>query len=178
MLNPFKKKNNEFKLDDYDVKSMSENNNYDSSSSNMDNSSQNFSPTSEENQLNSQNSFASTMPNSNPENQTMGGQASSFPSVSSSSFSGPIETPRTSQSFSGGFDSNPSSMGMNNSSNDLINAKLEGIENKMALTDAKIANIEHKLNIIYNILMAEVSDQTKQKFSVNSMMDSVRNKQQ
>jgi len=58
--------------------------------------------------------------------------------------------------------------------NDLIKAKMESLEAKTALIEAKLSNIDQKLDMIYHLIHEEVSEETKNKVSVNDMMQNVR----
>lgn len=153
--NPFKKKEAGFKLDDYSVPSMSEVNNSSNATTGLS---------------------TNTPPNFDSN--------ASLSSVSNNT-----------SSFDSGFDTGPSSMysqsmgesgiipsqsqyddGSGDVKMGIVKEKIEIIGAKMELLDSKMTNIEQKLDFIYNVLMHEISDDTKRKVSTQNMMNSARNR--
>ena len=64
----------------------------------------------------------------------------------------------------------------NNNNNDLTKAKLETIETRVSLIDVRMSSIEQKLEMIYQMLSLEISDETKKKLKIQSMMDNIKEK--
>lgn len=62
------------------------------------------------------------------------------------------------------------------SNNDYNKAKIETMEAKISLIDAKISSIDNKLDVIYQILLNEISDETKRKMKLQNMMETLKNK--
>lgn len=58
--------------------------------------------------------------------------------------------------------------------NDYSKAKLESIDAKVALLDAKMSSLEQKVDALLSMVSAEVSEETKSKLKLNSMLDSIR----
>lgn len=138
MLNPFKKKEDGFSLDDYSLPSL---NQQDKSQDNI----------------------------SNLSDQELMDQTPKFQDNNNSPF------PNNNNSSSNNF--NETSQNSNNShSQDLAKAKLETIEAKISLMDARMSAMEQKIEMIYQMLALEISDDTKNKLKINSMMDNVKNK--
>lgn len=57
---------------------------------------------------------------------------------------------------------------------DFSRAKLETIEAKVTLMDARLASIEQKIEFLSQLVMNGVSDETKRKFNVEQMMKGLR----
>ena len=60
------------------------------------------------------------------------------------------------------------------SDNRLLNAKIETIEAKLSLAQANIATIEHKIDMIYKMVVLEISDETRKTLRLNEMRDSLK----
>lgn len=154
MFNPFKRKDNEFKLDDYSLPTLGDTHlSNDSKEKSFDDmgissdSSFNFGSNSSSHEFNSGNSFG-------------GASESSF---HTNSFS--TSSPKS---------SNNSLNDIQSVNSDIIKAKLETLESKTTLIDARLANMEQKLELLNQLILAEVSDETKQKLNVQSMMNKIR----
>lgn len=68
---------------------------------------------------------------------------------------------------------------MNNSNdgsthNEISKSKLETIETKVTLIDTRLSSIEQKIELMYQLISSEVSEETKRKFKVNSMMKEIK----
>ena len=157
--NPFSKKNNDdgFQLDNYKIPSLADTNNKSSNNSFSD-------------KINENNNFDMAPPPEQPipsyTNDTNLNGKDSYLSKQSS-----FET--MSQNL------NSSSNNINKSGNDdidLIKARIEGIEAKFVLMDAKISNVSQKLDIIYKILLEEVSEETKKKMAYNEISKTTNKK--
>jgi tRNA A-37 threonylcarbamoyl transferase component Bud32 len=59
---------------------------------------------------------------------------------------------------------------------DITKAKIETIESRITLIDAKLASIDQKLEIITKLIQEEVSEETKRKLNVQSMMGNIKDK--
>jgi hypothetical protein len=73
-------------------------------------------------------------------------------------------------------DTNTTNTSIHNNSNidlDLIKAKIDNIESKFNLYEARLSNMENKLDMIYKILVEEMSDETKKKLAINSAKDKI-----
>jgi hypothetical protein len=57
---------------------------------------------------------------------------------------------------------------------ELLMAKIESMESRMTLLDAKISNQNQKLELIYQLIMNEVSEDTKRKLKVQSMAQDIK----
>lgn len=148
MFNPFKKKEKEFKLDDISLPSLNEtttNNNY---NDNLNSNNDEFN----NNNFNNNNPISNNLSSSN-------------------SFNSIANTTPTFSNNTGFNNNNDASIQINN---DIITTKIESLNNKLTLTNAKIDNIEQKLEIIYRMMIEEVSDDTKKKLNVENMMNSIR----
>jgi len=55
-----------------------------------------------------------------------------------------------------------------------LKTKIDSLESKTNLIEAKISNVENKLEMIYQILLEEISDETKKKLKLSSMMSKIR----
>ncbi len=164
MFNPFKKKDDEFKLDEESLPSLGDSNftqqpvdTSPSSLGEMPSMSQSEPPMPNLSNASMADTLNSTLPSLN------GGMSST---------SSPFDTPAPS-SFS-----QDTQMPTSSHQNDLIKAKLDSIEAKVNLFEAKFSSMEQKIELIYQLLSHEVSDETKRKFSVGQMMNTVRNNQQ
>lgn len=152
-LNPFKKKEDySFKLDDYSLPSLSESN---TQSLDVGNE---FSPG---------NDFSSNQNQSNDFSMGNMNAGNNF-STSSLASSNPFPTQNTQPMMQ-----ETKSMD-NNYHNDLSKAKLETIEAKTALIEARLSSMEHKLELIFQMLSHEVSDETRRKIKVDGMMNNFR----
>jgi hypothetical protein len=54
-------------------------------------------------------------------------------------------------------------------SSELMKTKIESLDSKVNLLSAKVSRIDSKLDMIYNILSLEVSDETKRRLHLDSM---------
>ena len=149
-----KKKEDGFKLDDYSIPNM---NNSNVAGENMSSSSS-FDSGIDSSYQNSQfsNSFSQGQNSPNSFQQPFSSAPSSF---------------QQQNQFVGG-NSGYSSLG---NDNELIRVKIEAIESRLSLVDAKISSANQKIDEIHRILLAEISDETKRRLKVGDMMDSVRN---
>jgi len=139
MLNPFKKKDDGFKLDETSLPSLNDSNN--------------ISPSLNSNNLDVEESF--------PEPSFTNSSVISNNTVLGSSFS-----------------SQPNSINENinnNLHNDLIKTKIDSLESKINLIEVKISNMDQKLETIYQLILNEVSEETRRKFKVDSMMKNIKN---
>ncbi|MFW5704921.1 MAG: hypothetical protein ACOCXG_03675 [Nanoarchaeota archaeon] len=57
---------------------------------------------------------------------------------------------------------------------ELLKTKIDSMENHLNLLDAKFSNLDKKLEVIYQMIAAEVSDETKKRLRIKSMMDEVK----
>jgi len=153
MLNPFKKKENSFKLDEYSVPSLNESKNQGfSNNGNLSSSS-----LGEEMPSNISNSGLPESSNQygviNNDIQTMN-QANPIISGSNpiNSGVGPISN---------------NSQTINSNSDELLKVKLDNLDNKLSLLENKFLNLEQKIDLIYNLILNEVSEETKRKISMN-----------
>lgn len=169
MFNPFKKKDDGFKLDDYSLPSLSESgdglpkNDLLTASNlptgdlpNLDSNSPSSNPFSQDNSQQGKGPNSDLNPNTD-------NAFNSFNPMNNR-----ISTPPTLPSAS-------NSMNSDNFHNDIIKAKLETMESKISLMDARMANMEQKMEMIFQLIAAEVSDETKRKFKVKSMMNNIKN---
>jgi len=160
MFNPFKKKEDEFKLDDISLPSLGD---------------MNPSP---ENSLNSStSSFSET---SNPIEPSMPEPANS---INENPFASPNQatiSPSTQNQNPFGNNNNSIQTTTNdnqqNIQNDILKAKVESMESKVTLIDARLSNIEQKLEIIFRMISEEVSNETKTKLNLDTMIQSAKNK--
>ena len=179
-LNPFKKKENDFKLDEHELPSMSNIENASNEPSDLNNNTTTDS-TIQDNQINNDNLNTSMndMSTSNPFNginniDTSGNDSllanqssnmNSFNDNSQASFSNPIEQQNT----------NIQTQSNNTDMNSQINkANIESMNSKMTLVDARLSNIEHKLEVLNNLILAEISEETKRKVNINSAMNNLK----
>jgi hypothetical protein len=148
MFNPFKKKESEFKLDELELPSISENKEEPINS--PETNTLNEAPITEND--------PTKMPQENfPINNEPSPQ---FPNP----FVNNAQTQDTSQS-------NPH---MQNMHNDITKAKLDSMESKVTLIDARLSSIEQKLELLNKLILEEVSDETKRKLKVQSMMSNIK----
>lgn len=169
MLNPFKKKEESYKLDQMSLPSMSSQQS-NQSPTDQNNFGQQISPPSFDNHPASVDNYENAqMANDQPLNQHQ------FP-TQNSDFNSTTATPQafdnssSSQinSFSsqatpnlGGTPSN-----QNAYSNDLSAVQLETLDKKVSLLDTRINIIEDKINKIYEMLTLEVSEDTRSKVNI------------
>lgn len=77
------------------------------------------------------------------------------------------------------FSSNNDSIGVKNPHNEIndgvIKAKLESVDNRTELIEARLSAMEQKLEFIYQMISHEVSDETKQKLKVRDMVNDIKN---
>jgi len=53
-------------------------------------------------------------------------------------------------------------------------AKLEAMDSKVTLIDARLSSIEQKLELLTRLILEEVSDETKRKLNIQSMTKSFK----
>jgi len=58
--------------------------------------------------------------------------------------------------------------------NEISRVKLETIDSKMILMDARLSAIEQKLELVFQMISSEVSEDTKRKLKVDSMMNRIK----
>lgn len=154
MFNPFKKKDNEFKLDELELPSMSENNEESTNpiinGANLNNQTFPTQNSTETNPMSSQEEFPV---NNNP----------------SPEFPNPFTNNNQNQN------NNQDNSQMQNIHNDIAKAKLESMDSKVTLIDARLSSIEQKLEILNKLILEEVSDETKKKLKIDSMMNKIKN---
>jgi len=147
MFNPFKKKDTGFNLDENPLPSLSDSSNFDSQNS----------P-----------SLDSINSNTNSQIDNSFDMSSSSTQVVNESTNPFMQTPTTSNNS---FNSNSNQ----DLHNDLIKTKIDSLEAKTNLIEAKISSMDQKLELIYKLLLEEVSEDTKRKFKVDSMMKNIVN---
>jgi len=152
MFNPFKKKDDGFKLEESSLPSLSE-----SSDLNQESQVPN---------LESSTSFDSNPVQSGIDSNPLG-TPSVQPAINNSSPFNPIQDMTPSASMN-----NPSSN--QDLHNDLIKTKIDSLDSRTALIEAKINSVDQKLNVIYQMLQAEISDETKKKLKLDSMMGRIK----
>jgi hypothetical protein len=64
----------------------------------------------------------------------------------------------------------------NNDNNDLLYTKIENLQASQNLLKVKVETIENKLDLILKILENEISEQTKEKLNLDSMKNSLNSK--
>jgi len=174
MFNPFNKKKDEFKLDDIKLPSLNDTSDSDfslpsSSNNDLSLSNDNINSFSSNNDLN----MSSTPSNdfSSP-NLTSNNNVPDFSSSPASSNINPMLQSNPS------LDNNTNNT-ENNSANqhqEITRAQIETMISKLTLLDARQQNMEQKLDLVYQIILNEVSEDTKRKLNIDSMMNSVRNR--
>jgi CCR4-NOT transcription complex subunit 7/8 len=176
-LNPFKKKENEFNLNESSLPSLGSNDN-----NRNNNNSSDF------------NSDLPPIPNSdfsnNNNNDFSQTENNDFNSFDDSSMTPSFSQPQPDSEFKSKFSSDslvsepdltPEINSSNNNSHSsshsqqLSNAQMETKLAKMNLIEMKLNSMESKIDMISQILLEEVSDETKKKLKLKSMMDRVRN---
>ena len=160
-LNPFKKKEKDFGLDN-EIPSLKD---LGSSSGPLDNQSMPFSQQEPSNPMppnsNNMNSFNQNLTNNNPIPPQNDFQ--SFP---------PPQQPQQ-QPFP---QQNQQQFEQQNNQNDIYKAKIESLESKVDLLNNKLNTQEEMLKQIYNILIEEVSEDTKSRLQLNKMVEHAREK--
>ncbi len=155
MFNPFKKKESEYKLDDYSIPSLSETKN---------STSEQLTPL--ENPFEESPSLPQ-LPNQSPQNDFSMGQ-NNFNGMQSPSSNPFIQAHEASQQITN----------QNNQTENMSTAKLELIETKIALMETKFQTIESKLDIIIKLIESEVSDETKKRLNVSRILESMGQKEE
>lgn len=158
-LNPFKKKEDGFSLDNYSL------------------------PTVKEQEKN-QNpmGFDNSLPNSN----SNFGDMSSQSGTDNNSFLPPVQQPQQDQNSFSQFPSNDVNSQSNNFSQsnsrdpyvqqEISRTRLDTIEAKLSLIQSKMSNLENTLEKVYEMLSYEISDETKQKLNFKTLSSSARDK--
>lgn len=169
--NPFKKKEDDFTLNEAELPSLSD------SMSNESSPSSDFpslpdigsTPSSD---LGS--GYPPSSPTPSPEENVQGlpglsSQTNDFSSSPSLPSSNPFDT-------SGSTSTPESSSGGANQDlhNEISRVKLETMDSKLVLMDARMAAMEQKLELIFQMISSEVSEETKRKLKVDSMMNKIR----
>ncbi len=153
--NPFKKEEDSgFQLDEYSLPSLNDSSN---PSQGIGNNNSDL-PTLPENNSFNTGQTPSLNDETNPYNT---GLNNSLPSSFES------QTPQFNNS-------NLDNSSSNSLHNDISKAKMETIEAKLSLMDARQSAMEQKINMIYEMILNEVSPETKKKLKLKSMMDSLR----
>lgn len=199
MFNLFggKKKDKDYKLDEYKLPSISQSGSGNDNSQVQNNSMGSLPPSNNNSQSNnmmnpnslpSPNNQSNPMSNSNPFSSINSQVSSPFPEpVSPPTYdnqqsSNPMQAPqhqsqmtssRVSSNQNNLFDVNPSSL-----HDEVSRVKIDSIESKVQLMDAKISNVDNKLNLILKILENEISDETKKRLRLDEMVDSFKKKTQ
>jgi len=153
MFNPFKKKKDDFSLNDLTLPSLGDVNNNQPTEPSLDLNQSISNPKESEIVNPNQNPFADNLSANN-----------SFNSLANT-------TPT--------FSNNNSNNNINSTSNlneDLINTKIENTNAKLSLIDSKIDRVENKLDLIYRILLEEISDTTKQKLNIKNIESDLNNR--
>ncbi len=166
MFNPFKKKDNEFKLDDYELPSLNSQpqNTSLQPSSNIENPFESNSTTQTDNYDFSNNQTSTSSPLSQLSQENRFSQPNNFDN--------PFANPQqNNQSSSQQIEKNNTNNTLNN---DITKAKLDTMDSKITLIDAKLASIDQKLEILTKLIHEEVSEETKRKLSVQNMMKNIK----
>ncbi len=181
MFNPFKKKD-DFNLDEMSLPSLSDIGNNSSANSlpdlnNLPNSNDNSFDTTN-NEINS--NMSGSLGNPNEINSSMGNPTVNSNQEQTNPFADNLSSDNK---FNALVNTTPTFSQNNQQLNqtdviqtDIIKSKLESIEAKSQLTEVRLSTIEQKIEIIYQMLLNEISDDTKQKLNINNMMNSIRNK--
>ena len=175
MFNPFNKKKDEFKLDDIKLPSLN-----DTSDSDF-----NLPSTSNDNT----NSFSNNNNDLNlPNNDfNMGSTPSedfSSPNLESSNNVPDFNNTPANSNINPMLQSNSSPIeptnnidnNHNNQHQEITRAQIETMMSKLTLLDARQQNMEQKLDLVYQIILNEVSEDTKRKLNIDNMMNSIRNR--
>lgn len=183
MFNPFKKKEDDFAFNNMDLPSLSDTN---------QNSSGHLTPAGQE-PSNQPNNFNNPNPNElptlpsldepveatkglngiNEQNSTPSFQEQPIPTQnleSTNPFATPNEQPmqNTQQAQ---LTQNPEPQKMHN---EISKAKMDNISSKMELMENKISNMDHKIDLILQLIQAEVSTETKMKINMDAKMQQFR----
>jgi hypothetical protein len=155
MFNPFKKKDTGFKLDESSLPSLSD---IKENTPIAENIHTNSSP-----ELNTNTNL--NLPDLNTQN-----------SMPIDETPIPVNNPfETQNSFSGPMNlSEPQQTPIQNMHNDIVKAKIDAMESKITLIDAKLSSIEQKLELLNKLILEEVSEDTKRKLKINSMMSNIK----
>ena len=161
MFNPFKKKDDlgSFKLDEESLPSVTEQNGgtpATPTSSGDDLGMPNF------DNMKTEQSFGSSPIGTNP--SSPGAPTNPFAAASSNPFASQSSVPLDNQVQQQNDDLHK----------DLTKAKLEMIESKVALLDSKVTNMDAKLDKIYQLILCEVSDETKARLNVGDALNSLK----
>ena len=177
MFNPFKKKD-EFKLDDIKLPSLNDtpddnfslpsldNNNDTNSLGGIDNNPTNTMPTSDPLGSNTPSPDLNSNPFNNPSNSSSFDGSSIQPQNDFNPNINPMLQPNTSADTNSNID--------NSQHQEITKAQIETIISKITLLDARQQNMEQKIDLIYQILLNEISEDTKRKLNIDSMMNSIR----
>ena len=85
------------------------------------------------------------------------------------------------KSLNSGFKPEPIKNSSNESNSDnsihaeIIKTKIDMLEVKITLIEARLSNIEQKLELIFRMMENEVSEETRRKIRVDSMMNKIKN---
>ncbi|MDA3855568.1 MAG: hypothetical protein PF569_04880 [Candidatus Woesearchaeota archaeon] len=177
MFNPFKKKENEFKLDDYELPSLG-----DSTPNNEELMQSPFptNPSLETTQQNNPSEIPNSIPSQtnshensfNEEEYLKNGNTQAQQQFSNPYMNTQLNTPQENQQQD--YNNNNQNSNTQNLHNDITKAKLDSIESRVTLMDSKLSSIEQKLEILTKLIMEEVSEETKRKLKLDNMMDKVR----
>lgn len=156
MFNPFKKKeDNEFKLDHMELPTIGDKNNVGN-----------------ENQVSEPNLAVPQLPEMNSSNDNLalsnqGTDLSSNPTMDLNS------NPFANNSI--GNHNNETDLSANNNlHSEISKTKIDSLDSKVTLIDARLSNMEQKLEMIFQMISNEVSEDTKRKFKVDSMMKNIK----
>lgn len=187
MYNPFKKKEEDFSLNDMELPSLSDVGSLPDTASG--DSGLNGSPNGDVSSLPGLSSSPEPvsdvgnglpgMDDSTLENTTpgLGGlqQANSTPTFGASN----SQSSSSNFSNSNSFGAAPEEVSVQNSSigdvsNDVLRIKMETLESKVALVDARVSSVEQKIDLILQLIQAEVSDSTRMKVNIDQKMNEFR----
>ncbi len=180
-LNPFKKKDNTYKLDEHTLPSLSET--MSDNNPSADQQSASF-PDSGLPDLGSSPSYASNDDFSLNQPASQGVEMPQSFSLHGSEDASMNVSPQSMGTANGNFHPSPfpqqhsqnnnSSQEKSDINNEISKHKIESMEAKITLIDARLSNIEQKLELLNKLILEEISDETKRKLNVQSMMGNIR----
>ena len=179
--NPFKKKEDkEFKLNQDELPSLGQNDDFNTSSNNSLSNNNMFNtsafpasqPTSEYDSSSSQgfeSSLSSNNLNSTEVSEDLNNSFSQSNAPQTDAFS---LQPVSSSSIPQNSSSSDSAVSVHH---DLNRSQMETTIAKITLLEAKLSSIEQKLDVVLKVLAEEVSEETQRKIKVKHMMDTIKN---